>query len=172
MAWRGNRKSVELMHNNDRGFSDWTTRSSTGASAGNMEPNYLRRRTTSVIQTVDHARAIAKKKFKAVWDFIDGGAGDEQAIAANRHSLNDVVFQPKYLVDVSKPDTSLTILVSVSHPLVLSPSGLATLAHPDGGIAVARAAQGAGAILSQYRVWNSIEEVGEQSQGRLWFQLF
>ena len=83
-----------------------------------------------------------------MWDFIDGGAGDEQAIAANRHSLNDVVFQPKYLVDVSKPDTSLTIFgTPVSHPLVLSPSGLATLAHPDGEIAVARAAQGAGAIF-------------------------
>ena len=135
----------------------------------------LRRRTTSVIQTVDHARAIAKKKIpKAVWDFIDGGAGDEQAIAANRHSLNDVVFQPKYLVDVSKPDTSLTIFgTPVSHPLVLSPSGLATLAHPDGEIAVARAAQGAGAIFClSTGSGNSIEEVGEQSQGRLWFQLY
>ena len=93
----------------------------------------LRRRTTSVIQTVDHSRAIAKKKIpKAVWDFIDGGAGDEQAIDANRHSLNDVVFQPKYLVDVSTPDTSLTIFgKSVSNPLILSPSGLATLAHPE-----------------------------------------
>ena len=135
----------------------------------------LRRRTTSVIQTVDHSRAIAKKKIpKAVWDFIDGGAGDEQAIAANRHSLKDVVFQPKYLVDVSKPDTSLTIFgKSVSTPLILSPSGLATLAHPEGEIAVARAAQHAGAIFClSTGSGNSIEEVGEQSQGRLWFQLY
>ena len=135
----------------------------------------LRRRTTSVIQTVDHSRAIAKKKIpKAVWDFIDGGAGDEQAIAANRHSLNDVVFQPKYLVDVSKPDTSLTIFGKpVSNPLILSPSGLATLAHPDGEIAAARAAHGAGAIFClSTGSGNSIEEVGEQSQGRLWFQLY
>jgi isopentenyl diphosphate isomerase/L-lactate dehydrogenase-like FMN-dependent dehydrogenase len=135
----------------------------------------LRRRTNSVIQTVDHSRAIAKKKIpKAVWDFIDGGAGDEQAIAANRHSLKDVVFQPKYLVDVSKPDTTLTIFgKSVSTPLILSPSGLATLAHPEGEIAVARAAQHAGAIFClSTGSGNSIEEVGEQSQGRLWFQLY
>ena len=135
----------------------------------------LSRRTNSVIQTVDHSRAIAKKKIpKAVWDFIDGGAGDEQAIAANRHSLKDVVFQPKYLVDVSKPDTTLTIFgKSVSTPLILSPSGLATLAHPEGEIAVARAAQHAGAIFClSTGSGNSIEEVGEQSQGRLWFQLY
>lgn len=82
----------------------------------------FRNRSKEVIQTVEHSREIAKKKIpRPVWDFIDGGAGDEQAIAANRHSLNDVVFQPKYLVDVSKPDTSLTIFgKSVSNPLILS----------------------------------------------------
>ena len=59
----------------------------------------LRNRTKKAIQTVDDSRAKAKRKIpRAVWDFIDGGAGEEHAITANRDSLNKVVFQPKYLV--------------------------------------------------------------------------
>jgi L-lactate dehydrogenase (cytochrome) len=135
----------------------------------------LRNRTKKAIQTVDDSRAKAKRKIpRAVWDFIDGGAGEEHAITANRDSLNKVVFQPKYLVDVSKPDTSLTIFGKpVSNPLILSPSGLATLAHPTGEVATARAAHELGAVFClSTGSGNSIEEVGEQSQGRLWFQLY
>ena len=47
----------------------------------------FRNRSKEVNQAVEHSREIAKKKIpKAVGDFIDGGAGDEQAIVANRHS--------------------------------------------------------------------------------------
>ena len=94
----------------------------------------FRKKISAAIQTVDHSREIAKKRLpRSVWDFIDGGAGEEHAIKANRATLDDVIFQPKYLVDVSKPDTSLTIFGKpISNPLILSPSGLATLAHPEG----------------------------------------
>ena len=73
----------------------------------------FRKKISATIQTVDHSREIAKKRLpRSVWDFIDGGAGEEHAIKANRTTLDDVTFQPKYLVDVSKPDTSLTILAT------------------------------------------------------------
>tara|TARA_B100000405_G_scaffold183626_1_gene128458 strand:- start:34 stop:1221 length:1188 start_codon:yes stop_codon:yes gene_type:complete len=135
----------------------------------------FRNRTKEVIQTVEHSREIARKKIpRAVWDFIDGGAGAEHAITANRDSLNKVVFQPKYLVDVSQPDTSLMIFGKpVSNPLILSPSGLATLAHPEGEVATARAAHKLGAVFClSTGSGNSIEEVAQQSEGRLWFQLY
>ena len=135
----------------------------------------FRKKISAAIQTVDHSREIAKKRLpRSVWDFIDGGAGEEHAIKANRTTLDDVTFQPKYLVDVSKPDTSLTIFGKpISNPLILSPSGLATLAHPEGEIAAARAAHQAGAIFClSTGSGNSIEEVAQESQGRLWFQLY
>ena len=66
----------------------------------------LKRRSGAGIQTVDEFKELAKKRIpNAIWDFIEGGAGTEQAIQANRKSLESVLFQPKYLVDVSQRNT-------------------------------------------------------------------
>ena len=76
-----------------------------------------------------------------VWDFVDGGADGELAVAANRAALDEVLFEPRYLVDVAESDvTTMVFGDPVNLPLVLSPSGLATVVHPDGEPAVARAA--------------------------------
>ncbi len=135
----------------------------------------LRRQPNAGLGSVGDFKALAKRKLPLpIWDFIDGGAGNEQAIRANRSSLEHILFNPKFLVDVSHVETSIRIFGEpVGTPLILSPSGLATLAHPQGELAVARAAEKSKAIFclstgSGY----SIEEVAEVSNGRLWFQLY
>ena len=135
----------------------------------------LKRRSGAGIQTVDEFKELAKKRIpNAIWDFIEGGAGTEQAIQANRKSLESVLFQPKYLVDVSQRNTSAQIFGRpIKTPIILSPAGIATLAHPLGEIAVARAAAKADAIFCLSTGSGlSIEQVAEVSDGRLWFQLY
>ncbi|MAT02049.1 MAG: alpha-hydroxy-acid oxidizing enzyme [Acidimicrobiaceae bacterium] len=135
----------------------------------------LKRRSGAGIQTVDEFKELAKKRIpNAIWDFIEGGAGTEQAIQANRKSLESVLFQPKYLVDVSQRNTSAQIFGRpLKTPIILSPAGIATLAHPLGEIAVARAAAKADAIFCLSTGSGlSIEQVAEVSDGRLWFQLY
>jgi L-lactate dehydrogenase (cytochrome) len=62
-------------------------------------------------------------------------------VAANRAALDEVLFEPRYLVDVAESDvTTMVFGDPVKLQLVLSPSGLATVVHPDGEPAVARAA--------------------------------
>ncbi|MGI9622017.1 MAG: alpha-hydroxy acid oxidase, partial [Acidimicrobiales bacterium] len=109
-----------------------------------------------------------------VWDFVDGGADGELAVAANRQALDDVLFSPRFLVDVAERDMTTTVFGEpVSLPLVLSPSGLATVVHPDGEPAVAAAAAEAGAIFAVSTASGySMEEIAEASTGRLWFQLY
>lgn len=127
------------------------------------------------LHTVDDFRDAARKRLpRMVWDFVDGGADGELAVAANRRALDDVLFSPRFLVDVAERDISTTVFGEpVAMPLVLSPSGLATVVHPDGEVAVAAAAADAGAIFAVSTASGySMEEIAEASTGRLWFQLY
>jgi len=109
-----------------------------------------------------------------VWDFVDGGADGEIAVSGNRAALDEVLFSPKFLVDVSDRDQSTTVFGEpVRTPLILSPSGLATVVHPDGEVAVARAAADAGVIFGVSTASGyTMEEIADASSGRLWFQLY
>ena len=102
-------------------------------------PKMLAKNRTGIdaINTVGDAREISKRKLpKMVWDFIDGGADGELAVAANRRSLNEIQLRPRFLTDVSNRDSSIQIFGKKTElPFILSPSGMATIAHPQGELA-------------------------------------
>lgn len=127
------------------------------------------------LHTIDDFRVAAKRRLpRMVWDFVDGGADGEIAVSGNRAALDEVLFSPKFLVDVSDRDQSTTVFGEpVRTPLILSPSGLATVVHPDGEVAVARAAADAGVIFGVSTASGyTMEEIADASSGRLWFQLY
>ncbi|HEX4668450.1 MAG TPA: alpha-hydroxy acid oxidase [Solirubrobacterales bacterium] len=130
--------------------------------------------TTDLI-TIDDVRRRARRKLpKMVLDFVEGGAEEELTLARNRAGFGDIVLQPRYLVDVSERDLATTILGSeAASPVLISSTGLNRLAHPEGELAVARAAAGEGSIFivgvfSSY----TIEEIRAASAGPLWFQIY
>lgn len=140
-------------------------------------PKMLARNRTGIdaINTVGDAREISKRKLpKMVWDFIDGGADGELAVAANRRSLNEIQLRPRFLTDVSNRDSSIQIFGKKTElPFILSPSGMATIAHPQGELAVAKAAGRCGAIFCVSTASGyTLEEIAEVSDARLWFQLY
>ena len=125
--------------------------------------------------TVDDFRAMARRRLpRMVWDFVDGGADGELAVAANRRALDDVLFSPRFMVDVANRNQTTKVFGdAVSIPLILSPSGLATLVNPEGELAVARAASDAGVIFAVSTASGySLEDIAAVSTGRLWFQLY
>jgi isopentenyl diphosphate isomerase/L-lactate dehydrogenase-like FMN-dependent dehydrogenase len=133
------------------------------------------RKGIETIHTVEDARAVAKRKLpKMIWDFIDGGADGELSVGANRSSLNAVRLRPKFLTDISNRDISIEIFGKRSRlPFILSPAGIATLAHPKGELAVAKAAEQMGAIFCVSTASGyTMEEIADVSQERLWFQLY
>ena len=125
--------------------------------------------------SVADLRSIAQRRLpRGVFDYIDGGAEDELAMAANTAAYRRVTFRPRVLRDMSDVDTSTTLLGKpMAIPLVLAPTGFTRIAHPAGELAVARAAARAGVpySLSTFGT-RSIEEVAAVSSGRLWFQLY
>ncbi len=127
------------------------------------------------VVTVDHLRQRAKKNLpKAIFEFIDGGANDEQTLRANRAHFADIDFAPRTLVDVSERRQSTRILgQDLSSPFILGPTGLAGLLWPDGDLATARATQAAGVGYCLSTNSNaSIESVAQRGRNSFWFQLY
>lgn len=78
---------------------------------------------------------------RGVFDYIDGGAEDEVTMEWKATDFRDIVFVPRVLMGLSVVDTAVRLLSGAfSYPLVLAPTGFTSIAHPDGELAVARAA--------------------------------
>jgi L-lactate dehydrogenase (cytochrome) len=125
--------------------------------------------------TIDDLRRLARRRLpRAVFDFVEGGAGDERTVTRNRAAFERLLFRPRVFVDVSKREQATVVLGErVSTPVLVSPTGMAGLCWPKGEVAAARAAQDAGTIytLSTHSSC-SIEEVAAGAPGPLWFQLY
>jgi L-lactate dehydrogenase (cytochrome) len=111
---------------------------------------------------------------RPVFDYVDGGADEELSLRANTEAFRQFRFQPRTLVNVSKPDTSTEVFGSVvPQPLVLAPTGYTRMMHPGGEIAAARAAQRHGLPYTlSTMATTTIEAVAGGVQTDLWFQLY
>ncbi|CAN5390338.1 alpha-hydroxy acid oxidase [soil metagenome] len=87
-------------------------------------------------------RAQARRKLpRPIFDYIDGGADDERAMANNAEAFGRYEILPDVLNDVSSIQTASTLFGQpVGIPLMLAPTGLTRMFHPDAEGAVARAA--------------------------------
>lgn len=125
--------------------------------------------------TVDDLRRQARRRLpRAVYDFVEGGAGDELTVARNRTAFDRLAFAPRVLVDVAKREQGTTVLgLRLATPVMIAPTGMAGLCWPHGEACAARAAQAAGTVytLSTHSSM-SIEDVAAAAPGGLWFQLY
>lgn len=129
----------------------------------------------SSINTVDDLRSRASRRLpRMIFDFVDGGAEGEVTLEANRSSWADLRFDPRYLCDVSSRDVSTTVLGHrIEVPFVLAPAGLATVVHPEGELAAARAAGRAGTIfVVSTASGHPLESIAAVATGPIWFQLY
>lgn len=112
---------------------------------------------------------------RAVFDYVDGAAEAEISLRRSRNAFRRVEFVPSVLRDVSKVDTSATILGKpASLPLALSPTGFTRMMHAAGEPAVAAAAAAAGVPYSLSTLGTtSARDLSRQvPQGERWFQLY
>jgi 4-hydroxymandelate oxidase len=119
--------------------------------------------------------ALARSRIDpAAYDYFAGGAGDELTVAENCRAFQRLAFRPRVLVNVSVVDPSTNVLGrQLSFPVMLAPTALNRLGHPEGEVAAARAAGAAGtAIVLSTTASSTIEEVAAAATGDLWFQLY
>jgi len=128
-----------------------------------------------IISCVEDYREAARRRLpRFLFDYIDGGAGAEQTLAANIADLAQVRLKQRVLANVE--DLSLETEWfgrRVGLPVVLAPVGMTGMFWRRGEAAVARAAAAAGAPYAPSTVSIcAIEEIAAQSSAPLWFQLY
>jgi 4-hydroxymandelate oxidase len=121
----------------------------------------------------DFEEAARERLPGMVFDYYAGGAGDEWTLRENRRAFDRWVVRPRVLVDVSKVDPSTTVLGEpIPFPIVLAPTAFQRLAHPEGELATARAANSLDALMILSTIsTTSLEEVAATG-AHLWFQLY
>ncbi|MEI9928881.1 MAG: alpha-hydroxy-acid oxidizing protein [Sphingomonas sp.] len=129
---------------------------------------------SDAILDLDRLRTQARQALpRAIFDYLDGGAGRESTLRANRKDFEALKLLPLVMRDVSLPDLGTRMLGKpIPLPLGFSPTALHRLVHPDGEAASARAANTAGLPLTVSAMSSvAIEDVAAQSaHDNLWFR--
>ncbi|KAK1362738.1 (S)-2-hydroxy-acid oxidase [Heracleum sosnowskyi] len=111
---------------------------------------------------------------KMYYDFYSGGAEDQHTLKENVEAFRRIYIRPRILVDVSKIDMSTTILgYRLSAPIMVAPTAMHQLAHPEGEVATARAAAACNTIMVlSFNSTCTVEEVASSCDAVRFFQLY
>jgi (S)-3,5-dihydroxyphenylglycine transaminase len=127
------------------------------------------------IQTLAAVARMAESRLEpAIWDFIEGGAGEERTLAANRAAFDRFWLRPTVLGAAGTPRVDTTILGRRwAAPFGVAPLEYQTLLHPDGELATVRAAGAAGVpvVVSTF-AGRTFEELAEAATAPLWAQVY
>ena len=124
---------------------------------------------------IDDLRRLARSRLpRMMFDFVDGGAGDEATLRGNYSAFDACRLVGRALADVSVRDQSVELFGErLSTPVLIAPTGSSGLLWPRGEAEVALACARAGTIMSvSAGATLSIEEVAAAAPGPKWLQLF
>ena len=122
----------------------------------------------------DYRRLAEKRLPRFLFDYVDGGAGQEQSMRANSEDFSRIRLRQRVMRDVSRVDTGTQLFGQpLTMPMVLAPVGLAGMMRRRGEVQAARAAASAGVPFTTSTVGIcSIEEVNGAVDQPAWFQLY
>src|SRR5881227_2943728 len=126
------------------------------------------------LDVMDFEPAARKAIPPAHFGYLATGVDDDGTVRANRDGYSRIQIRARRLVDVERIDISQSIFgVKWNTPIVLSPIGSQKAFHPDGELAVARAAQSKGHLmLLSTAATSSIEDAIAARGGPVWQQLY
>jgi len=109
-----------------------------------------------------------------VFEYMEGGAEDEASLRCNRSAFESYRFVPQTLVDTTaRHQRTVLFGQEVKSPLVIAPTGMNGIVHPNGDIVLAKAAANAGIPFCLSTVSTTrLEKVAAEAGGRLWMQLY
>lgn len=111
---------------------------------------------------------------KAHWGYMATGTDADETLHANRRAFEKIYLRALRMVDTSNIDTSVNFLgQTLTSPIILAPVGSQRAFHPEGEIAVAKAARSRDhlQILSNVTT-SSIEDVIAARGEPVWMQLY
>jgi 4-hydroxymandelate oxidase len=118
---------------------------------------------------------VARKNVPpAHFGYMASGLDDEVTLRANREGFLKFQLTPHRLHDVSKVDTTVELFgTRYDSPIFVCPTGANQFFHPDGEVAVAKAARAGNhlQILSTSSNY-SVDDVTKARGAPIWFQLY
>jgi 4-hydroxymandelate oxidase len=126
------------------------------------------------INLFDYEALARQHMTPVIWDYFQGGSGDEITLRNNRSAFERIRLRPRVLIDVSDVQMQTSVLgIPIQMPVIVAPMAAHMLVHPEGELATARGTGQAGTILtvSTFSTYN-IEEIAAAATGPLWLQLY
>ncbi len=127
------------------------------------------------IFSVADARKFADRRLpRIIFDFVDGGAGNENACRLNVDQLDALRLLPRVMVNTESRSLESSLLGQTwSTPFGIAPMGMCNLVWPGADAMLVRAARhyGIPMVLSTMAS-SSIESIAEDAGENAWFQLY
>jgi 4-hydroxymandelate oxidase len=126
------------------------------------------------LSLADLAKLAEGRIERTAWDYYRSGAWDETTLARNEAAWRELEIHYRGMVDVSARHGRTTLFGREAPcPLVLAPTAMQRMAHPEGECAAARAASAAGLpmCLSSLST-TALEEVRAATTAPLWMQIY
>jgi 4-hydroxymandelate oxidase len=115
---------------------------------------------TELLNADDFERAASERLDPGVFDYVAGGGADEQTLRDNRAAFARWRLLPRVLRGLEASTETSVLGLEVSMPILTAPVAYQRTLHPEGDVAVARAASRAGTIQTLSTLSNDgLEEV-------------
>lgn len=139
-----------------------------------QSPRNAREVLSELVSLADIEGEARKRMSVLAYEFIASGAADEITIRWNREAFDNLRLRPRVLMDVEKIDTSVELFGrKLDFPILLAPTAIHRLVHPEGEVETAR---GAGAAKATFVVSSistrRFEDIARATGEPLWFQLY
>jgi len=143
-------------------------------AASPLLPRAFGQTAANVLSVMDFEPLAHDKLPPAHWGYMASGVDDNLTRDLNNAAYKHIELRPHRLVDVSKPDLRITLFgAEWPSPIFLCPLGGQKMFHPEGEVAVARAARSKNALqILSTQTSASLEDVAKALGRPPWYQLY
>jgi 4-hydroxymandelate oxidase len=126
------------------------------------------------LNVFDFELAAFHKVPPAHWAFMTSGVDDDATIRANLQGFKHIELRPRRLRDATKVDMHVDLFgTTYNSPIFTCPTGSEKSFHPDGELAVARAAKARGTLqFLSTATSTGVEQVNAALGRPVWYQLY
>ncbi len=131
-------------------------------------------RAPSPVCLADYERLAEGRLDPMAWAYFSGGSADETTLRWNREGFERLAIVPRVLNGGAGGHTRLTLLGrTYVHPIFVAPIAYQKLAHADGELATAAAAEAQDAcMVLSTQASTTLEDAAEAGASCRWFQLY